>query len=80
MGQLIDLNKTQLEQGVSAAHHLQNIDGLNQQMHMLNTSLQQWMESTQRSSALDTVVENSLAEAAQVVIPQAESVTSLSAR
>lgn len=80
MGQLIDLNKTQLEQGVSVAHQLQSIDGLNQQMQMLNTSLQQWMESTQRSSVLDTVVENSLAEAAQVVIPQAESVTSLSAR
>lgn len=80
MGQLLELNKTQLEQGASTAYQLQGIADLNVQMQALNANLLRLMASGENYSALDAAVENSIAAAAQTVTPHSEPSAPLSAR
>lgn len=80
MGQLIELNKAQLERDVATSSHLQGIAGINEQMLLLNTNLTQIVENGSKYSALDAAVENSIVAASQDVTlysePQAPMATS----
>lgn len=58
MGQLIELNKTQLAQEANAANKLQGIAEIHNQMQVLNANFQQFLEREEKYSLLDAAVEN----------------------
>ena len=80
MGQLIELNKTQLDQGATTSRQLQGIADINGQMQVLNANLTQIVEGGSKSSALDAAVENSIVAATQTVTYHSESQAPMTTR
>lgn len=80
MGQLIELNRAQLERDVAASSQLQGIADIKGQIQLLNTSVIQVAESGSKFSALNAAVENSIVAAAQEISPYTESQAPMTTR
>lgn len=80
MGQLIELNRTQLAQETHAADKLQGIAEITNQMQILNAHFQQFLVSDAKKTLLDAAVENTKEIGVLAVTQAIETSAPLSAR